>query len=321
MTSTADGEEGFLRRLIDLTGGPEHSLLGDDAAVLESFSPPLLYAVDTMQRGVHYDDSFTPRQAGHKLAGINLSDIAAMGGRPRWALLTLASDSDHETLEAWVEGVLEPLRDRSVRLVGGDVTAPADGSAENASLALLGRASREGTLRRRDARPGDRVAVSGPLGGPAAILRQDPGTRRAEEHRLLWDVPDRLDLARELVRGGIRCGIDLSDGLVKDLRRVCLASEVGARLNPDRIPLHEALKERDLPRQRSLRLALGGGDDYELLVAVPPSHEPTLPDGMIVIGEFTEDPGLDFDPDLPFPRESLSEGFDHFQGETPEDVD
>lgn len=321
MTSGTGGEEAFLRRLIDLTGGPGHSLLGDDAAVLESFSPPLLYTVDALQRGVHYDDSFTPRQAGRKLAGINLSDIAAMGGRPRWALLSLATARDPEGREAWIEGVLDGLGKHNVRLVGGDVTVPTDGSAENASLALLGRASREGILRRDAARPGDRVAVSGPLGGPAAVLRKDPGTRRAEERRLLWDVPDRLELARGLIRRGIRCGIDLSDGLVKDLRRICRASEVGARLNPERLPLHEVLRKSDRSRERNLRLALGGGDDYELLVAVPPSEEDPLPDGLVVVGEFTDTAGLTFEPPLPFPRQTLSEGFDHLREDPPDGAD
>lgn len=313
MTASDGGEEAFLRRLIDLTGGPEHSLLGDDASVLESYSPPLLYTVDTMQRGIHYDETFTPRQAGRKLAGINLSDIAAMGGHPRWALLTLASNRDEQQREAWIEGAVERLGEHNVRLVGGDVTAPAEASAENASLSLLGRASREGLLRRRDARPGDRVVVSGPLGGPAAILRKDPGGRSPEEHRLLVQVPDRLELARRLVELGVRCGIDLSDGLVKDLRRVCRASNVGARLNPERLPLHSVLRDGDVPRERSLRLALGGGDDYELLVAVPPSLENDLPNGMVTIGEFTGKKSLDFEPALPFSPETLSEGFDHFR--------
>lgn len=314
MTASDGDEEAFLRRLIDLTGGPEHSLLGDDAAVLESYSPPLLYTVDTMQRGIHYDETFTPRKAGWKLAGINLSDIAAMGGHPRWALLTLASTGEEDERQAWVEGALDRLADHNVRLVGGDVTAPAEAAGENASLSLLGRASGQGLLRRRDARPGDRVVVSGPLGGPAAALRTDPGARSPDQQRLLVQVPDRLELGRRLVELGVRCGIDLSDGLVKDLRRVCRASDVGARLNPEHLPLHPVLREGDLPRDRSLRLALGGGDDYELLVAVPPPLEEDLPEEMVTIGTFTEERTLDFEPDLPFARESLSEGFDHFRG-------
>jgi len=310
--SPPDGEEAFLRRMIERTGGARHSLLGDDAAVLESFSPPLLYTVDGLQHDVHYDDTLPPRRVGQKLVGVNLSDIAAMGGRPRWALLSLASNRDASVLEEWIEGVVKALKQAGARLAGGDLSSLSEAGAENATLALLGRASPEGLLRRSDARPGDLVAISGPLGGAAAARRVDPDRRSLREQRLLYDLPDTLETGRRLVSIGVRGGLDVSDGLVKDLRRLCEASGVGARLELDRLPRHPVLEAHDLPEETVLRLILGGGEDFELLVAVPPEREDDLPAGMTVVGRFTETSGVRFVPELPFARDTLVEGYDHF---------
>lgn len=307
-----DDEESFVRRLIEMTGG-ERSLIGDDAAVLEAFSPPLLYTTDTVQKGVHYDETFTPREIGLKLAGINLSDIAAMGGTPRWGLLTLASNRPPEEREALVQGVLQRLDEVRVRLVGGDVSGLALDASENVSLSLLGRSSSEGVLRRGRAQPGDYVAVSGPLGGPSAVLDTDPAERTDDDRRLLHDIPNHLDRARQLVGMGIRCGMDVSDGLVKDLRRICRASGVGARIHTDRLPVHPRAGDPDDPDEDALRRVLGGGEDFELLVAVPPEMKDEVTPMLVRVGQFTEDETLSFDPPLPFPRDELPEGYDHFR--------
>ncbi len=307
-------EEEFVSRLIEWTGGESESRIGDDAAVLDAFSPPLLLTTDTMNFEVHYDGRFSPTQIGGKLAGVNLSDIAAMGGTPKWALLSLSSRRDPDEQHRICRGLLDQLRPREVQLVGGDLSTTANQGEESVALTLVGRAHPEGILLRSRARAGDQIYVTGPLGGSAAVLENHSQKRSGEDQDLLHEVPDRLPTGRRLVEVGVRCGMDVTDGLLKDLRRICSASGAGARLDWRSIPIHPRASELAESREQAIGWALGGGEDFELLAAVPPEHRSAREDlGGSFIGEFTDGEELRFEPALPRALAGMKNGWDHFQ--------
>lgn len=219
---------------------------GDDAAVLRDGT---VLCVDAMVDRVHWDERFSPEDVGWRLVMVNASDINAMGARPTWALLALSlPEVDAAWLEGFQSGLHGALDQLGIPLVGGDTTR---GATATASLTMGGRLVAEPLLRSA-ARPGDRIYVSGPLGVAAGGFHGliDPG-------RFLRPRPP-LDLGPALALRGVRCAMDLSDGLVEDLERLCEASGVGARIDAASIP-H--------PAEVSLDLALGFGDDYELLIA------------------------------------------------------
>ena len=241
---------------------------GDDAAVLRDGT---VLCVDAMVEGVHWDARFAPADVGWRLVMANASDIAAMGARPAWALLALSLPRvDRDWVEGFRSGLHEALDELGIPLLGGDTTR---GATATASLTMGGRLV-AGPLLRSAARPGDHLYLSGPVGRAAGDFHglTDTGA-------LLRPRPP-LHLGPELALRGVRCAMDLSDGLVEDLGRLCEASGVGASLDAGSIPR---------PAEVLLDLALGFGDDYELLVASPldlPLHR---------IGRLEAQPGIRLD--------------------------
>lgn len=246
---------------------------GDDAAVIiAAKGKSLVVATDHMVEDVHFVRALAPPVLlARKLVRVNVSDFAAMGGAtPRWALLNLALP--RKTPPAWVRnfvsGLRRELRRFHVVLVGGDTTASR--GRIFLSLTLLGESDPGKWLLRSGARPGDRLFVSGTLGGSAAGLRalrragafektRGAARRLAMRHLL---PPDRLALGRALAKEKIASAcMDISDGLAADLPRLCKASGVGAILDVRALPVDRA----------AARFALGGGEDYELLFTVPPA--------------------------------------------------
>ena len=259
-------------------GAPRAGLLvdiGDDAVVGQRRDAALIWTTDTLVAGVHFLAGRTSwREIGWKAVAVNLSDIAAMGGNPGLFLVTLALPDDflvEDAVEVYA-GLREASLAFEVTLGGGDTVSSPHFSL---TVALSGWAesSRLGqprVLRRGGARIGDIVAVSGHVGDSAGGLRllQDGGSfateaevslRRAHEH----PVP-RVALGKDAARAGVRCCIDISDGLVQDLGHIVRASGVGIRLNAARIPLSAALVEVFPSEARGL--ALSGGEDYELIL-------------------------------------------------------
>ena len=268
--------------------------IGDDAAVLEiSSSSRLVITTDQMVEGVHFRrDTHPPDLLGDKALTVNLSDLAAMGAMPRWALLSLflPRDLSPEYLEAVLLGMARRARQAGVALLGGNLTAS---KALALDVTLLG-TMRTGTrpLLRSGARPGDTIYVSGSLGGAAfglsllragwrwGALRQSKHPRAASPAQRLAKgalkrhlAPDpELELGRLLARHSLATSaMDLSDGLSLDLHRLCQASRVGARIFSDALPLDSAAV-RWLGEEEALRLALHGGEDYRLLFSVPPGR-------------------------------------------------
>jgi thiamine-monophosphate kinase len=228
--------------------------IGDDCAV---FRPrpgeDLLFKVDPLIEGVHFTRDLPARQAGARALARSLSDIAAMGGAPRFCLVALAVAPHHgeQWLKDFFRGLLALARRTAIPLAGGDLAHRLD--ATHADVMVCGAVPRGQALRRDGARPGDLLYVSGRLGKP-------------------WTRPiePRLRLGQAL-RGRATACIDLSDGLALDLWRLCSASGVSARL--ERVPLFAGA---------SLDRALHGGEDYELLFTLPPALPP--PRGVTRIG-------------------------------------
>ena len=272
------GEFELIRRIRDAAGGGEGVCLGigDDAAILEI--PAGLQAVvttDTLNAGVHFFPDADAGDIGYKALAVNLSDLAAMGAAPRWALLSLSMpEFDMDFAGQLVDGLLGLAREHGVVLAGGDTCAgPLSVTVTAIGVVEAGRA-----LTRAGARPGDLVVVSGTPGLAAAALRQlqagaEPAAAAA---RALRRPAPRVALGAALVGKASAC-IDISDGLLADLGHILDASACGATLEPDQLPVHEALAEYGDTRR--WRLQLTGGDDYELCFTLPPDTASMLEGG------------------------------------------
>jgi thiamine-monophosphate kinase len=306
------GERQAIARLIAARPLPAGVVVGpgDDAAVLApAAGMELVATADAFVEGRHFlPDWATPRQRGARLAAANLSDLAAMGGKPRWALLSMGLRPDHDLDEllAFQVGVARRLEPWDAAIVGGNLAAVE--GPEWFDLALLGEAAAGRAWTRSGARAGDLVALTGYPGRAAAGLalarRLGPGARSKEWGALIraWVEPDPpVALALELaVGGGVRAATDVSDGLAAALGDLARASGVGAEIEKEAL-----LRDPELERAAALlgrtplTLQLGPSDDYALLLAVSPAAiaacvgaaaRQRVPLG--VIGRFTEAVGV-----------------------------
>lgn len=243
---------------------------GDDCAVLDNPRGQQLITTDAVVEGVHFTRrTFSLEDVGHKALAVNLSDIAAMGGRPTWFVcaLGLPADVSAHDVEALARGMAPLARCHGARLVGGNVTRSLQWTV---TITVAGVAKRP-VLRSRG-RPGDELFVSGPLGDAAAGyvalssgLEAEPGVaslvaaqRRPAPH---------LAFARAAAPFA-SAAIDVSDGLLQDLGHLAHASGVGADLSAAELPLSAALRAWASPAQ-ARTFSLTGGEDYVLLVSVP----------------------------------------------------
>ncbi len=266
------GELGLLEALLPTLPGGRGVRLGpgDDCAVLAAPRGALLFTVDSLVAGVHFRRGWlTPEALGRRAFLINASDIAAMGGTARWCVIDIAAPprSAAADLVAISCGCAAAAAAHGAALVGGNLARAATLAI---TVALIGSAPPH-PVTRAGARPGDALYVSGRLGDAALGVRQlrrDPAARGAAVARYRAPVP-RLALGAALARQRVASAmIDISDGLVQDLGHVCAASGVGARVDAARVPC--------TPAVRRAGLALHGGEDYELLFAVPPRRESAL---------------------------------------------
>jgi thiamine-monophosphate kinase len=265
----------FFTRAGDMRRGPGVILgVGDDAALLElPEGSDLAAAVDTIVAGRHFLEGSDARSIGHRALAVNLSDMAAMGATPLWATLALTLPKiDPDWLREFAAGLFDLADAHSVSLVGGDTT----GGPLTASVQILGHVPRGTALRRSGAREGDVLAVSGTLGDAAAGLallkaaaQRESGGARELIRRFEFPEP-RVALGRS-ARGIATAAMDLSDGLVGDLPKLAQASGLAAHVNVERLPLSSALRQ-SVSAAQALDWALAGGEDFELLFAVPPAH-------------------------------------------------
>ena len=246
--------------------------IGDDAALLElPRGEDLVASVDTIVAGRHFPEGSDPRSIGHRALAVNLSDMAAMGAVPAWATLALTMPSaESDWLEKFAAGFLDLADAFSVALVGGDTTR----GPLTVSVQILGSVPHGSALRRGGATAGDILAVSGTLGDAAAGLafRQAPRSAKLppEASALIqrFDYPAPRVRLGYAARGIASAAMDLSDGLIGDLPKLAQASGVAAHVQIEALPLSSALRNAVSSRQ-ARDWALAGGDDYELLFAVP----------------------------------------------------
>lgn len=262
--------------------------IGDDAAVVMPAAKHwTLLTTDLLAEGIHFDlTTATFSDIGYRAAAANLSDIAAMGGRPRYLLAALAvprSGTSRHVHQLYL-GMMAACRPAGVRLIGGDTSGSDRGWF--VSLTLVGDVPTGRVLRRDGARIGDRIYVTGTLGDSLAGLRllQHPPSRRQSHSASLSPAHRRFLIRRHLrptarLREGqwlctIRwatAAIDLSDGLSGDLRHICEASHVGAEINQATLPISPACRAfAQASGLDPIALALQGGEDYELLFTGSP---------------------------------------------------
>lgn len=248
--------------------------IGDDAALLHvPADSELVVCMDTLVAGVHFPESTTAAAIGHKALAVNLSDLAAMGAAPAWATLSLTlPDSDPVWLEGFSQAFFRLADRHGVQLVGGDITrGPLSVTVQAHGFVPAGSA-----LRRRGARAGERIYVTGTLGDAGLALQSGVHADKALQQRL--DYPEPRIAAGQVLRDHASAAIDISDGLLADLGHLLEAAgadaSTGATINIDDLPrstaFTEALKQLDLAQQAMFyELPLSAGDDYELCFTVP----------------------------------------------------
>jgi thiamine-monophosphate kinase len=273
--------------------------IGDDAAAIEPTAGLLtLVTADMLVEGVHFDPALCdPVTLGRKSLAVNLSDIAAMGGRPRHFLLSLAIPGDLpvEFLDGFITGMLEMGDQFGVTLIGGDTCSSPAGLV--ISVTVMGEQVPDLIVRRGGAQAGDLICVTGTLGDAAlglALLKA--GVRDGVAVTRHLDPTPRVREGLKLAGGGIPSAmIDISDGLLADLGHILDLSGVGARLYLDKLPLSDYYLAQQAFLQEDLYLfPLSGGEDYELLFTVPPARLPAVQSTLAetgtrtaVIGEVT----------------------------------
>ena len=250
--------------------------IGDDAAVWHGDASTQLATVDSFIQDVHFPSGLASwEELGWRAMAANLSDIAAMGGVPRYALVSLAlpDHTEVEDVTALYTGMIELAQQSGVAIIGGDtssaplvvITITILGSTRNRDKHILTRSAAE---------PGEQVAVTGYLGAAAAGLQMltkqlqfAPEATASLKGAFLRPYP-RIAEGQMLLDQGVKTAIDISDGLVSDLKQICKSSQVGARIEIDRVPIQPTVKANF--SDKSLELALSGGEDYELLFTASP---------------------------------------------------
>lgn len=299
--------------------------IGDDAAVLLPTIRHLqLLSTDMLVENVHFDlSTTTPWQLGYKAIAVNLSDIAAMGGIPRHAVISLAlpKEAELDFVLNLYKGMKEICREFKVNIVGGDTVSSPQGVIIN--VAVVGEVEPVRLTKRSGARPGDIVVVTGTLGNSAGgldLLRKEDW----EEQDFSWPLVTRHLTPRPQVRAGqklAQIGVssmnDISDGLASEANEIAAASHAGLRLYKKAIPLSEDLKRAaDWLGTSALDYALYGGEDYQLIFTVSPEkinriYEASLGVGLTTIGEVISNPGVILDSDG-YEIKLKPKGYNHF---------
>jgi thiamine-monophosphate kinase len=260
--------------------------IGDDCAVLPKSEGEQLFASDTILSGTHFTDQSPIDRVGHKAIAICLSDIAAMGGRPTGALINLMLPSSLKEIEIkqLMQGMIDTLKRHSTPLCGGDTTVW-DGPL-GISISLIGEPI-ESPILRSGAKIGDSIWISGPLGNSFG-----------SGHHLSFEP--RFDLVWKLIaKTKVNSMIDVSDGLAQDLGHILIASQVGALLESDSIPLRSGASIQD---------ALSDGEDFELCFTAPTKFDPSIEGlGCTKIGTIVEERGIQFTKG----EDYMLKGFEH----------
>ena len=303
--------------------------IGDDCAVLrKNNSECFLVTTDTLVEGVHFDLAWHPPfLLGRKAAAVNLSDLAAMGGQPRFALLSLAFPGSAPVwLDNFLVGFHEMLQKHDTHLIGGDTVKSFNDLS--ISVTIIGEAAGDVICYRSGAKPGDLVFVSGHLGDAAAglaLCQSGLSNEGSEQWQQLinahLDPQPQVQLGRILAESGlVHAMMDISDGLATDLAHICTESGLGAEINKDVLPVSEQLKlAAEKTGSPVLDWVLKGGEDYQLLFTVSSDNEQELRKLLLektgqeifCIGKIIEGQGL-FLSDGVNMEEISFQGYDHF---------
>lgn len=279
--------------------------IGDDAAILDIAEhhqhQQLVQSVDTLVAGVHFPSETSPQDIAYKALAVNLSDMAAMGAEPAWFTLAITlPDGSDEWLKAFSESLFSLAKKYNVQLVGGDTT----NGPLCISITINGFVPIGNALTRNTAQVSDKVYVSGTIGDAALALAA------WQDHLLLRDesiayLNEKLNRPQPQVKLGLllreyaSACIDISDGLVADLKHITDNSQVGARINVENIPLSNELKLNLTDEALLLPLVLSGGDDYELCFTIPKEKQKQFEEKMdtknisvTCIGEIESETGV-----------------------------
>ena len=294
---SSSGEFGFIDYINAVFPVPEGTVgIGDDCAVLPAGEGELLFSTDLLMEGVHFLRSeSSPEDVGWKAAAVNLSDIAAMGGKPVATFLSIAlpKDAQGEWAERFIEGYRQISSQYDVPLLGGDTTSSLRDIAVN--VGILGRCQSGKRLMRGGAKVGETIYVTGALGDSAAGLQAIlKGIRRSEDVKTLIErhkrpLP-RVDAGVILIQSGkLGAMMDISDGIASDMRHIMKASKVGAVIALDRLPLSSELisvcAEQGWDRYG---LSTSGGEDFELLFTGPDGLENELDIKVYPVGKIVD---------------------------------
>jgi len=297
--------------------------IGDDGAVLKvPQGKELVVAIDTLVSGIHFTDDSDPASIGYKAMAVNLSDMAAMGAEPAWATLSLTlPEVDHDWLTAFRRGFFELANRFNVQLVGGDTCH----GPLAVTIQLHGFVNTGEFLRRDTARPGDRVYVTGVLGDAGLAMSIKKGRYAVPQNGYEYLI-QRLDRPLPRVKEGLslngvaHAAIDISDGLMSDLGHILAASQAGATLYVDRIPVSPVFNSyrEQMDNNAWIDMAVSAGDDYELCFTVDPRQQDMLSERFSAtqytcIGTINSSPGLHcvFENGDEFIPASI--GYDHFK--------
>lgn len=275
--------------------------IGDDCAILNL--PPehqLLVSIDTLVNDVHFPSSSSAFDIGYKALAVNLSDLAAMGATPAWITLALTLPKANETwLHDFSKGLFTLAKEYQVELIGGDTTR----GPLTISIQAHGFVPRGKAITRSGAKPGDLIYVTQQLGDAGLALKHIQ-QKLVLSDDILKPVLTRLNRPHPRIKEGIALRgiatamIDISDGLISDLKHILKRSQVGAVIDAHHIPISSALRQ-SLPEEEALKMALSAGDDYELCFCINKTHKNKLEQirqehNFIFhcIGEITSEPAL-----------------------------
>ena len=260
--------------------------VGDDCALIDvTGGMDLAVSTDTMVAGTHFFTDVDPETLGHKALAVNLSDMAAMGAMPYWAMLALTVPSvDHAWLGAFAKGFFDLAEEFNVSLIGGDTTH----GPLTLTVTIMGEVPAGAALRRSGAKAGNDVWVSGHLGDAALAVAHRHDRLKldeadyAEAVMRLYEPTPRVQLGQAL-RGLATSAIDISDGLLADLTHICRLSGVGATVELARIPL-SPIGQKHVESDAGRSAIVAGGDDYELCFTAPATARESIDDLTEVLG-------------------------------------
>ncbi len=295
--------------------------IGDDCALLSPASgKQLAISMDTLISGVHFPAATSAQDIGYKSLAVNLSDLAAMGAEPAWASLAISlPEVNHAWLEQFMQGFMQLASQYNVALIGGDTTC----GALSISITVIGYVESGRALRRDQAAEADAIFVTGTIGDARAGLESLKSGHTVTPQiaycieRLNRPVP-RIEAGR-IISQYSRCAIDLSDGLLSDLKHICEASGLGADIDLDKLPLSDEL-QHCLQGQINWSLILNAGDDYELCFTVAADKTDTIQQALqqagimcTQIGSMRHQPGIRCYHEAKLITDLKPAGYDHFE--------